>query len=253
MKKAISALCLFILALSVPLAARAQAVYGSIVGTVVDSSGAGVPGAKVTITDLNRSVSFTTTSNESGFFTQRSLIAGRYQVRIEATGFSASVQEVGVSVDQETTVDIKMQVGQLSETVEVTGGAPLLKTERSDVATTFSEKTVASLPILNRRFTAFELLTPGVQATTSQTASSEDPQGSYRKVVNGQSFAGSSHLLDGTDNHDALLGLIVINPTLESVTEAKITTANYDAEFGATAGVVPSGRRQRLRDRKSVV
>ena len=62
MKKAISALCLFILALSVPLAARAQAVYGSIVGTVVDSSGAGVPGAKVTITDLNRSVSFTTTS-----------------------------------------------------------------------------------------------------------------------------------------------------------------------------------------------
>jgi len=144
MRKAISALCLFILALSVPLAARAQAVYGSIVGTVVDSSGAGVPGAKVTITDLNRSVSFTTTSNESGFFTQRSLIAGRYQVRIEATGFSASVQEVGVSVDQETTVDIKMQVGQLSETVEVTGGAPLLKTERSDVATTFSEKTVAS-------------------------------------------------------------------------------------------------------------
>ena len=145
---------------------------------------------------------------------------------------------MSVSVDQETTVDIKLQVGQLSETVEVTGGAPLLKTERSDVATTFSEKTVASLPILNRRFTAFELLTPGVQATTSQTASSEDPQGSYRKVVNGQSFAGSSHLLDGTDNHDALLGLIVINPTLESLTEAKITTANYDAEFGATAGVI---------------
>ena len=93
-------------------------------------------------------------------------------------------------------------------------------------------------PILNRRFTAFELLTPGVQATTSQTASSEDPQGSYRKVVNGQSFAGSAHLLDGTDNHDALLGLIVVNPTLESVTEAKVTTANYDAEFGATAGVI---------------
>ena len=238
MRKAVGVLCLSILALSIPPAARAQAVYGSIVGTVVDSSGAGVPNAKVTITDLNRSVSFTTTTNESGFFTQRSLIGGRYQVRIEATGFSAYVQEVSVSVDQETTVDIKLQVGQLSETVEVTGGAPLLKTERSDVATTFSEKTVASLPILNRRFTAFELLTPGVQATTSQTASSEDPQGSYRKVVNGQSFAGSSHLLDGTDNHDALLGLIVINPTLESLTEAKITTANYDAEFGATAGVI---------------
>ena len=238
MRKAVFVLCLSILALSIPLPAGAQAVYGSVVGTVVDSSGAGVPNAKVTITDRNRAVSFSTTTNESGFFTQRSLIGGRYQVRIEAAGFSAYVQELTVSVDQETTVDIKLQVGQLSETVEVTGGAPLLKTERSDVATTFSEKTVASLPILNRRFTAFELLTPGVQATTSQTASSEDPQGSYRKVVNGQSFAGSSHLLDGTDNHDALLGLIVINPTLESLTEAKITTANYDAEFGATAGVI---------------
>ena len=148
------------------------------------------------------------------------------------------MQDVSVSVDQETSLDVKLQLGDLSETVEVTAGTPLLKTERSDVATTFSEKTVASLPILNRRFTAFELLTPGVQATTSQTASSEDPQGSYRKVVNGQSFAGSAHLLDGTDNHDALLGLIVVNPTLESVTEAKVTTANYDAEFGATAGVI---------------
>ncbi len=148
------------------------------------------------------------------------------------------MQDVSVSVDQETNLDVKLEVGALSETLEVSAGTPLLKTERSDVATTYSEKTVASLPILNRRFTAFELLTPGVQATTSQTASSEDPQGSYRKVVNGQSFAGSSHLLDGTDNHDALLGLIVINPTLESVTEAKITTANYDAEFGATAGVI---------------
>ena len=170
MRKAVGWVSLTILTLSLPLSASAQAVYGTIVGTVMDSSAAGVPKAKVTITDLNRSVNFTTTTNESGFFTQRFLIVGRYQVRVEAAGFNAYVQEVSVSVDQETTVDVKLQVGQVSETVEVTGGAPLLKTERSDVATTFSEKTVSSLPILNRRFTAFELLTPGVQATTSQTA-----------------------------------------------------------------------------------
>jgi hypothetical protein len=163
------------------------------------------------------------------------------------------VQDVSVSVDQETNVDIQMQVGDLTETVEVQAGTPLLKTERSDVAITYSEKTVTSLPILNRRFTAFELLTPGVQATVSQTASSEDPQGPYRKVVNGQSFAGSSHLLDGTDNHDALLGLIVINPTLESVTEAKVTTANYDAEFGATAGVIRAQTRSGTNDIHGVV
>ncbi len=238
MPKAVALVCLLMVALVSAVPASGQAVYGNIVGTVVDESGAGLPNARVTITDTSRAASFTTTTNDSGFFTQRFLIAGRYQVRVEVEGFRAYVQDVSVSVDQETSLNVRLQVGQLSETVEVSAGTPLLKTERSDVATTYSEKTVASLPILNRRFTAFELLTPGVQATTSQTASSEDPQGSYRKVVNGQSFAGSAHLLDGTDNHDALLGLIVINPTLESVTEAKVTTANYDAEFGATAGVI---------------
>ncbi len=238
MRKAMALGCLCSVLLCLPLSASGQAVYGNVVGTVVDPSGAAVANAKVVISDTSRAITFTTTTNDSGFFTQRFLIAGPYQVRVEAGSFRAHVQEVSVSVDQETSLDIKLQLGDLTETVEVTAGTPLLKTERSDVATTFSEKTVASLPILNRRFTAFELLTPGVQATTSQTASSEDPQGSYRKVVNGQSFAGSAHLLDGTDNHDALLGLIVVNPTLESVTEAKVTTANYDAEFGATAGVI---------------
>jgi hypothetical protein len=243
MRSAVAIVCLVLPLLSAATETYAQAVYGNIVGTVVDQSGAGVPGAKVLITDVDRAVNFSATTNESGFFTQRFLIAGRYQVRVEAPGFNAYVRDVSVSVDQETSLDIRLQLGELTEAVEVTGGTPLLKTERTDVATTFSEKTVTSLPILNRRFTAFELLTPGVQATTSQTASSEDPQGSYRKVVNGQSFAGSSHLLDGTDNHDALLGLIVINPTLESVTEAKVTTANYDAEFGATAGVISAQTR----------
>jgi hypothetical protein len=247
MREAMALVC-FSMTVLTPVAALGQAVYGAIVGTVVDPSGAGVQNAKVTITDLDRAVVLTTTTNESGYFTQRRLIVGRYQVRVEASGFSAYVQEVRVSVDQETSLDIALQVGQLTDTLEVTAATPLLKTERSDVAMTFSEKTVTSLPILNRRFTTFELLTPGVQATTSQTASSEDPQGSYRKVVNGQSFAGSAHLLDGTDNHDALLGLIVINPTLESVTEAKVTTANYDAEFGATAGVISAQTRSGTND-----
>jgi hypothetical protein len=170
------------------------------------------------------------------------LIVGRYRLRVEAPGFKTFVQDnIGVSVDAETRVDIAMQLGDVSQTVEVTAEASLLKTERSDVATTYSEKTITELPVLNRRFTNFQLMTPGVVAfpTSMTAASAENPQGSYRMLVNGQSFAGTSHLLDGTDNHDAVLGWIVINPTLESITEAKITTANYDAEFGvASAGVV---------------
>ncbi len=227
-----------LLVMLTPAAVFGQAVYGNIVGTITDSQGSAIANAKVTITDTQRAVNYTTTTNSDGNFTQRFLIAGTYQVRVEMSGFKSTVQTVPVSVDQESRADIKLEVGEISQVVEVTGDAPLLKTERSDVAITFSEKTVTNLPILNRRFTAIEIFTPGVTAFPGQTAASEDPQGSFRKVVNGQSFAGTAHLLDGTDNHDSMLGLIVINPTLESVTEAKVTTANYDAEFGATAGVV---------------
>lgn len=239
MQKALAALSLALLASLMSVTVVGQAVYGNIVGTVVDQSGSAVPNAKVLITDINRSVNYTTTTNDSGNFTQRFLIAGSYRVRVEAAGFkSAQVESSTVSVDQDTRMDFKLEVGELSQVVDVTAEAPLLKTERSDVAVTFSDKTVNNLPIINRRFTQLEVFTPGVTAFPGQTAASEDPQGSFRKVVNGQSFAGTSHLLDGTDNHDSMLGLIVINPTLESVTEAKITTANYDAEFGANAGVV---------------
>lgn len=220
----------------------AQAVYGSIVGTITDSTGSVVPNAKVTITDTGRDVTVATFANESGNFMQRYLIVGRYRVHVEATGFKTFVQDnVNVSVDTEVRLDVRLEVGEVTQTVEVSSEVGILKTERSDVSTTYSDRVISNLPILNRRFTNFQLMTPGVVSfpTSLTAASAENPQGSYRMLVNGQSFAGTSHLLDGTDNHDAVLGWIVINPTLDSVTEAKITTANYDAEFGvASAGVV---------------
>ena len=127
------------------LAAFGQAVYGNIVGTVTDPSGAAVPNAKVTITDTGRGVAVNATTNESGNFTQRFLIVGRYQVRVEVQGFKTSVQEVNVSVDQETSLEVKLQTGAVSEEVTITAEAPLLKTERADVAVTFSEKSLAAV------------------------------------------------------------------------------------------------------------
>ncbi|MES1257682.1 MAG: carboxypeptidase-like regulatory domain-containing protein, partial [Acidobacteriota bacterium] len=233
------------LCLNTPFHLQAQAVYGNVVGTVIDASGAAVPNAKITIRDMDRDVSNVTSTNDSGNYSQRYLIVGRYQVRAEAAGFQTSVQDnVNVSVDAETKVDFRMNVGDLTQTVEVSAEGSLLKTERSDVATTYSQKAVQELPMLNRRFTNFQLTTPGVALwpTSLTAASPENPQGSYRLQVNGQSFAGVSHLLDGTDNHDAVLGWIVINPTLESVTEAKVTTADYDAEFGTAAAAVVSAQ-----------
>ena len=104
---------------------------------------------------------------------------------------------------------------------------------------TFEAKQLTELPVLDRNFTKFILLTPGTQRLGWNHATSENPQGSIQTMVNGQHFSGTGFQLDGTENRDPILGIIVINPTLESIGESKITSQNYDAEFGqATAGVV---------------
>src|SRR5438045_939537 len=132
-----------------------------------------------------------------------------------------------------------MSIGEVSENVTVTGFSPVLKTDRADVATTFDTKQINELPILDRNFTKLILLTPGTQQLQWQHAASENPQGSTQTMVNGQHFSGTGYQLDGTENRDPILGIIVINPNFDSIGETKITSQNYDAEFGqATAGVV---------------
>src|SRR6266852_1600333 len=107
-----------------------QAVYGSIAGTVYDSSGAGVPKATVTITDLQKNINYSTTTNESGNYSQTHLIVGRYRVRVEFTGFKTAVQEnVDLAVDTVTTVDVTLEPGDVTQTINVSEEAPLLKVE----------------------------------------------------------------------------------------------------------------------------
>ena len=133
-----------------------------------------------------------------------------------------------------------LETGAVTDTVTVTAGeGQLLKTDRADVATTFDQKQITDLPILDRNFTKFILLTPGTQQLQWQHAASENPQGSTQIMVNGQHFSGTGYQLDGTENRDPILGIIVINPNFEAIGETKITSQNYDAEFGqAIAGVV---------------
>lgn len=216
-----------------------QAVYGSIFGTVTDAQGAAVPKANITITDLEKNLTFTTQTNASGNYTYARLVPGRYKVKIEAQGFKASVQDVVVNVDTASPANFRLETGALTEEVTVTAEAPLLKTDRADVATTFESRQVTDLPILDRNFTKLILLTPGTQQLQWQHAASENPQGSTQTMVNGQHFSGTGYQLDGTDNRDPILGIIVVNPNLESIGETKVTSQNYDAEFGqAIAGVV---------------
>jgi outer membrane receptor protein involved in Fe transport len=224
----------------IPADARAQAVYGSVSGVVRDASGAFLPGVTVTITSVDRRTADVVTSNESGFYVKERLLPGVYEVTAELTGFkTAIVPTVQVSVDTQTPLNFVLGVGQITETVTVSGGSPLLRTDRADVATRFSMRELTDLPVLDRNFTKFILLTPGTQQLQWQHAASENPQGSTQTMVNGQHFSGTGYQLDGTENRDPILGIIVINPTLESIQETKITSQNYDAEFGqATAGVV---------------
>lgn len=221
-------------------AAMAQAVYGSILGTVTDPSGAAVNGAKVTVTSQTKNTSTDTTTNESGNYEVSHLIPDVYSIRIEGSGFKTlEYKNIQVSADTGAHVNGQFQLGSTSEQVEVTAEAPQLKTDRADVAVEFNTKYVEDLPVLNRNFTNFELLTPGTQKLGWSHAATENPQGGGQIFVNGQHFSGTGFELDGTDNQDPILGIIVINPNLDAVTEAKITTADFDAEFGkALAGLV---------------
>ncbi len=221
--------------------AQAQAVYGSIAGVVDDSTAAAIPGTTIVIKSLDRQVEDSVVTNESGFYAKDRLLPGLYSVRAELSGFKPKlVSRVVVNVDTQTKVDLRLEVGALTEEVTVSSAeGQLLKTDRADVATVFDTKQITELPILDRNFTKFLLLTPGTQQQSWGHAASENPQGSTQTVVNGQTFSGTGYQLDGTDNRDPILGIIVINPTLEAIGETKITSQNYDAEFGqAIAGVV---------------
>ncbi|HSR52850.1 MAG TPA: TonB-dependent receptor [Acidobacteriota bacterium] len=219
-----------------------QAVYGTISGTVTDNTGGVIPGAEVVIENTAKGTSWTVITDDQGYFRKERLLPGSdYQVTVALEGFQTYIQEnVTVTVDEVVDLNLQLQLGELSETVTVTGAPPPLKTEKTDVSVSFSEKEVTELPIFERNFSRFLLLTPGTGLLTAfQHASSENPQGGRQIQVNGQHFSGTGFELDGTSNRDPILGIIVINPTLEGVTQAKVTSQNYDAEFGqATAGVV---------------
>jgi hypothetical protein len=218
-----------------------QAVFGSIIGTVTDPQGNAMAGAKVTVTSVTKSFTYDTTTNESGNYSVTHLIPDTYKIRVEAPGFKVSdIPSVAVSADSSANVDVQLQVGAVTQTIEVTGEIPQLQTDRADVDVQFSQKYVEDLPVLNRNFTSFELLSPGTQKLPGfNHAATENPQGGGQIQVNGQHFSGTNFELDGTDNQDPILGIIVVNPNLDAIAEAKVALQDYDAESGkATSGVI---------------
>ena len=225
-----------------PVAAPGQAVYGSIVGTVTDPAGAAVPSATVTIRDAGKGVSFTESTNSNGNYSRQHLIAGDYEVRVEAPGFAPFVQKnVRVEVDAAAQVNVQLSIGAVGVTVNVSADTPVLKTTRADVSDTITQRAAADLPVLQRDISRMYFLVPGVQVNGT-TAASEQPQDVYRPNIAGQYWGGIGFQLDGTDNRDAVLGEPVISPNLDSLAEMKISTAAYDAEFGQASQAVVSAQ-----------
>jgi hypothetical protein len=220
--------------------AHAQSVYGSIFGTVTDSTGAAVSGATVTVKDEAKGTVVTAVSNGSGDYSVPHLIPDVYDVRVTAKGFK-SFETKGVSVEADTAprIDPTLEVGGETQTVEVNAESqPELKTDRADVSTVFDQQQVSSLPVGDQNFTNLQLLLPGAQLLGWSHAADENPQGSKQIQVDGQAFGGTAFELDGTDNQDPILGIIVINPAMDAVTETKITTQNFDAELGKAVSAV---------------
>ncbi|MGH9630309.1 MAG: carboxypeptidase regulatory-like domain-containing protein, partial [Bryobacteraceae bacterium] len=216
-----------------------QATFGNIIGTVTDPAGAVVAGAKVTITSQDRGTVTGTVTNESGNYIQTHLDTGTYTVEVEAPGFQRLViRDVLVSIDRSTRVDAPLVVGQVTEQVQVTAAAPALVTDRAEVSVTLQGEQIEALPILNRNLTSLQLLLPGAQKSPWQHATSENPQGGIQIHNNGQEFGSTNFTIDGMDNNDPVLGIIVVNPSVDSVAEMKQTTGNFDAEFAQAGGAV---------------
>lgn len=220
---------------------HAQAIYGSLYGTVTDASGAAIPGATVTVTDLQKNTTQKLTTNGSGSWTADHLVPDTYQVRVEAASFASSQsQPLDIHADMGQKVDVQLNAAGASQTVSVTAEAPALETDRADVSTVLDARAITNLPNFQRNFTSFLLLTPGVQHSSFNIAGPENPQGGLALNSNGSNYGEQGFILDGIDNRDPVLGIIVINPTLDSIGETKVTTQNYDAELGGAAGGIVS-------------
>ncbi|HKO18260.1 MAG TPA: TonB-dependent receptor, partial [Acidobacteriaceae bacterium] len=227
-----------LLLLAIP-GAHAQAIYGSITGTIVDPSGAVISGATVTVTDVSKGTVRAEKSNESGVYYVHNLIPDPYLVKIDAPGFkTAESATLTVSADRNVVFDVRLVLGAGVQTVEVTATAPQLTTDRAEVATTLDEKTIVQTPNLDRNVTALVYLAPGTAPGYFTNAPAEDPMRSVMVSANGQRPQSAGFVLDGADDKDGFIGEIVLNPPLDSVQESKFVSQDYDPEFGASvAGV----------------
>ncbi|MCA1652528.1 MAG: carboxypeptidase-like regulatory domain-containing protein [Acidobacteria bacterium] len=219
-------------------AALGQSATGSLEGTVVDATGAVMPGVNVTVTHQETGVTREIVTDAQGLFRAALLPVGSYEVRAELSGFSAFRQrDVILNVGQTLTLRIEMGLAAVAEAINVMGSTPVIETSRSQVSSTVTETAVANLPVNGRNFIDFALLTPGVT----------------RDVRTGDiSFAGqrgtlNSLVVDGADNNNTFFGQTLGRTgsgrapyqfSHDAVQEFQVNSNAYAAEYGRAGGAV---------------
>jgi len=220
--------------------AEAQLLYGGLVGAVIDQQGAVVPGARVTIVNTETNHTRETTTDAQGVYSFVNVLAGPYDVRVALQGFREALRSrVPVTVGQISRVDLRLEVGALSEGITVESALELLQTDKADVHTELKSTEITNLPLNRfRNYQALVVLVPGSLPPAFQNAETDTPQRSLNMTVNGQDGAANTTLTDGTRNVN--VGLphhnVYIAPA-ETIDTVNITTGSMDAEEGMAAGV----------------
>jgi hypothetical protein len=219
--------------------ASAQVLYGSIVGTLTDETGAVIPKAPVTVTNTSTGLSKQVRTDDAGYYSIQNLLEGVYELSVTADGFRPYTQRgVTVSINSVTRVDATIKVGTISEQVSVEASTVMLQTTKSDVNVSLDTKSMENLPLSGyRNYQSLINLVPGATPARFQNAVTDTPGRALSTNVNGQERGANNTRVDGSA--DILVTMphhAVYVPPVESIQEVNISTNSFDAEQGMTGG-----------------
>jgi len=216
------------------VSAPAQTITGAFTGTLTDQSGAVVPNAKVTATNTGTNVTYTAQSNDAGVYNLLFLPVGNYNLAAEVSGFKkATTGPFGLQVNQTARVDFKLEVGETSQSVEVTTAAPVLQTESTQTGESLQTKQLTELPLKGRNFVALTLLVPGAVSPNPEAMNSRF---GARPYVNGNREQTNNFMLDGVDVNDSIDNRVGYSPNVDALEEVKVLTGNAAADYGNSGG-----------------
>jgi hypothetical protein len=217
----------------------AAAQTASITGRITDPGGANVPDAEVTAKSVESGVSTNTRTNGDGYYTISALPPGKYEMTVAKPGF-ASVTQTGLElqVQQVARLDVALQLGTVSQRMEVSASAVLLDSENATLGQVVESRQITELPLLGRNPYALALLVPGVRPSIGVNNVPVDQISTVSFALNGQRAANNEFLLDGAPNSAPAQNQPVINATPDLVQEFKVETNNFSAEYGRAAGGV---------------